>query len=127
MVAKGTGRVVDASVLAALVFGEPRSAEAHNLLKGSRLYAPALLAYELTQVAVKKIAKYPAKGPIILEALAAALNLEIQLVDVDFVAVARLAADTGLTAYDASYLYVSSVLGTPLVTFDETLKRYCVA
>jgi predicted nucleic acid-binding protein len=125
MVAKGTGRVVDASVLAALVFGEPRSAEAHNLLKGSRLYAPALLAYELAQVAVKKIAKHPTKRGRILEALSAGLKLEIQLVDVDYVAVVELAVAAGLTAYDACYLYVCSALDIPLTTFDETLKSRC--
>jgi predicted nucleic acid-binding protein len=127
MVAKGTGRVVDASVLAALVFGEPRSAEAHKLLTGSRLYAPSLLAYELTQVAVKKIANHPTKRGPILEALSAALSLDIQLVDVDFVAVAELAMAAGLTAYDACYLHLSRVLDISLATFDETLKSRSAA
>jgi predicted nucleic acid-binding protein len=127
MAAKGTGRVVDASVLAALAFGEPRSAEAQKLLTGSRLYAPSLLAYELTQVAVKKIANHAAKRGPILEALSTALSLDVQLVDVDFAAVAELAMATGLTAYDACYLYVSRMLHIPLATFDETLKSYSAA
>ena len=42
-------RVVDASVLAAKVFGEPRADEADALLQGADLYAPELLAYELAK------------------------------------------------------------------------------
>lgn len=42
---------------------------------------------------------------------------------VDHVVVLRLALDTGLTTYDASYLYVARTLGLPLVTFDGRLRR----
>ena len=34
-----------------------------------------------------------------------------------------LALETGLTTYDASYLYLSRSLGADLVTFDEQLQR----
>ncbi len=49
-----------------------------------RLYTFLLICYELAQVAVKKIEKYPEKKDSILEALSLALNLEIQRVEVDF-------------------------------------------
>lgn len=114
-------KVVDASVLAALTFGEARAREAKELLGNDRLYAPRLMGYELAHVAVKKIARQPAESESIIEALELALRLEIQWVDVDLFAVARLAVDKGLTAYDASYLYVSASLGIPLVSFDEKL------
>ena len=52
-------KVVDASVLGALLFGEPRAEEAFSLLKGCDLYAPPLLAYELTSIARKKALKHP--------------------------------------------------------------------
>lgn len=114
-------RVVDASVLAALAFGEVRAREAREELKKGRLYAPRLMGYELAHVAVKKIAKQPKEKENILKALNLALRLEIQWVDVDLSAVAKLAVGKGLTAYDASYLYVSASLGIPLLTFDEKL------
>ncbi|MCH8090085.1 MAG: hypothetical protein IH955_08760 [Chloroflexi bacterium] len=47
-------KVVDASVIAAIVFEEPRAGEAELLLKETDLFAPTLLAYELTNVALKK-------------------------------------------------------------------------
>jgi predicted nucleic acid-binding protein len=37
--------------------------------------------------------------------------------------VVALAAKTGLTAYDASYLWLSQRLGAPLVTLDRKLAR----
>ena len=114
-------KVVDASVLDALVFGEARAREAREALGKDRLYAPRLMGYELAHVAVKKIARQPEERETILKALDLALRLEIQWVDVDMLAVTRLAVDKGLTAYDASYLYVSGSLGIPLVTFDDKL------
>ena len=114
-------KVVDASVLAAMTFGEARARDAKELLGNDRLYAPRLMGYELAHVAVKKIARQPEERETILKALDLALRLEIQWVDVDMLAVARLAVDKGLTAYDASYLYVSGSLGIPLVTFDDKL------
>lgn len=114
-------KVVDASLLAALAFGEGRAREAKELLGNDRLYAPRLMGYELAHVAVKKIARQPKDKETILKALELALRLEVQWVDVDLLAVTKLAVGKGLTAYDASYLYVSVSLGIPLVTFDEKL------
>ena len=54
-------KVVDASVLAALAFGEARAAEAKKALRKGRLYAPRLMGYELAHVAVKKISRRPEK------------------------------------------------------------------
>ncbi|MCK6685930.1 MAG: type II toxin-antitoxin system VapC family toxin [Thermoanaerobaculia bacterium] len=37
--------------------------------------------------------------------------------------VARLALDLGITAYDASYVWLSRRLDAPLITLDLRLKR----
>lgn len=116
-------RVVDASVLASWVFGEPRAPEARRILSQARLYAPRLMGYELAQVAVKKIERHTGLKTEILEALALALRLSIRWVDVDHHAVARLALREELTSYDASYLHTSRTLGIPLATFDPRLAR----
>ena len=114
-------KVLDASVLGALIFGEPRAKEALSLLEGAELYAPPLLAYELTSVARKKALKYPQLRERISEALEIGLSLDINWTEVDHLEVLRLALETGLTTYDASYLYLARSLGVPLLTFDERL------
>lgn len=114
-------KVVDASVLAAIAFGEPRAEEAMALLQDVSLHEPILLAYELTSVAHKKALLYPDRVDAISRALELALALEIQWVDVDHRVVLHLALEKGLTTYDATYLYVAQSLGAPLVTFDVQL------
>ena len=114
-------KVLDASVLGALIFGEPRAKEVLSLLEGAELYAPPLLAYELTSVARKKALKYPQLRERISEALEISLSLNINWTEVDHLEVLRLALETGLTTYDASYLYLARSLGVPLLTFDGRL------
>ena len=115
-------KVVDASVIAAIVFQESRAVEAELLLKETDLCAPTLLAYELTNVALKKARKDLNQADAIEQALLVALRLAIRWIEVSHVAVLRLALDTGLTTYDASYLYLARSLDIPLVTFDERLR-----
>lgn len=114
-------RVVDASVVGALVFGEPRAAEAHSLMTGNRLFAPRLITYELTNIAWQKILGDPARREAIVRRLQRGLALNLLLRDVSHPSVCRLALDENLTTYDASYLYLHRALGLPLLTFDRRL------
>ncbi len=115
-------RVVDASVVAAIVFDEPRLGEARALTGGLELYAPVLLAYELASIARTKIIRYPEQHDALAQALQTGLAMDIHWRDVDYVSVLRLAVATGLTTYDASYLFLAKSLGLPLVTFDQKLR-----
>ena len=117
------GRVVDASVLGAIFFIDHRYREAERLIVGADLFAPTLLNYEMANIAVKRIEFFPQRQELILESLQTFLRLNVQLQDVDYRQVVDLAALTGLTAYDASYLYVARELSLPLVTFDMQLAR----
>lgn len=117
------GRVVDASVLGATFFIDYRYREAERLIADADLFAPTLLNYEMANIAVKRIELFPQRQELILESLQTFLRLNVQLRDVDYRQVVDLAALTGLTAYDASYLYVARELGLPLITFDMQLAR----
>ena len=116
-------KVVDASVMAAWCFREPRAEEALNLIKDSELYAPFLLAYELDSIARKKIITYPGNASAMIESLQIAFTIPINWSEVEHLAVLRLALDTNLTTYDACYLYLARKKGIPLVTFDERLAQ----
>lgn len=52
-------KVVDASALAALLFGEPEAETVASALNGARLVAPSLLAFELTNVCLMKCRRHP--------------------------------------------------------------------
>jgi predicted nucleic acid-binding protein len=116
-------KVVDASVMAAWCFQEPRAGEAAAILRGSELHVPLLLAYELTSVARRKATTYPEKAAAIGEALEMTLSLPLHWSEVDHRAVLRLALEVNLTTCDSCYLYLARKLGVPLATFDQRLSQ----
>jgi predicted nucleic acid-binding protein len=70
-------KVVDASAIAALVFGEHEGAEAAARLRGSSLAAPALLPFEIARVGLKKLARRPGQREVLLAAFCLFRRLEI--------------------------------------------------
>jgi len=113
--------VLDASALAALTFAEPDAQEVVVKLGDDDLVAPSLLWHEMANVCITKIRAHPTEREKILGAFRTAANLGIQILDVDHAAVVELADATGLTAYDAAYLWLAQHLGAPLVTLDRRL------
>ena len=65
----------------------------------------------------------PISSPIVSRAKRAALALPITRVDVPGLEVFALASRTGLTAYDASYLWLAQSRDLELVTLDALLER----
>ena len=116
-------RVVDASALGALVFGEPKAEEIAKRLGDSPLAAPALIWFELASICLRKIKAHPAQRDQILRAFLMAGKLAIEIVEVDYSAVVNLADETGLTTYDASYLWLARRLKGELITLDGKLQR----
>ncbi len=80
-----------------------------------------LLAYELTHVACKKCRARPDEAVRVASQLSNALILTDRWLEVDADEVLVLALVWGLSAYDASYLWLAGELGMPLVTFDRRL------
>ena len=76
----------------------------------------------MANIARNKALRDPHRLEGIKEGLLEALELEIQWTEVDQLAVLELALRTGLTTYDASYLYLARRLDLPLVTFDHQLQ-----
>ena len=115
--------VVDASVLAAIVFTEPGAGEWVRRLEGAALFAPTLLRYELQSVARKKCRRAPDRSPRLVQALALALDPSVGItwIDPNAADVVLMANATGLTTYDASYLCLAGILDADLATADETL------
>ena len=116
--------VADASALAAVIFGEATAVELSDQLHGAAVFAPTLLRYELQSVARKKCLKYPDRTRETLEALDRALDARagITWMDPNPVDVVLIAKATGLSTYDASYLWLAGYLEADLVTRDGALS-----
>lgn len=114
-------KVVDASAFAALLFAEPEAEAIAERLEGARLAAPALLDFELANVCLTKIRRQPGQREALRAAFRLAHRLKVETVAVDHAAALDLAEATGLTAYDASYLWLARALEAELVTLDRKL------
>ena len=113
--------VVDASALAALLFGEPEADLVAESLGGASLFAPSLVRYELASVCAKKQRLYPDQEDSLLAALDLYPRLGVVEAEVPAAEVARLAREADVTAYDAAYLWVGRHLDAPLLTLDREL------
>jgi predicted nucleic acid-binding protein len=120
-------KVVAASALAALLFGEPEAAAIANQLVVARLVAPALLAFELANVCVIKVRRHPEQQAAPMAAFRLRDRLGVEEVAVDHDSALELAAAAGLTTYDASFLWLSRQLEAELVTLDQQLARAATA
>ena len=116
-------KVVDASAAAAVLYNEPESAAVVRRLEGARLIAPAILAFELSNVCLVKCRRDPDQRSLLLAWFRSRARLGVREVAIDHDDVLDLALSTGLTFYDASYLWLARRLGAELVTLDKALDR----
>ena len=115
--------VVDASIVAAALFGEEGRAEAVALLHGRSLHAPHLLDNEIASVGLKKLRRENIARDTVAAALRAFARLPLERHAVDAETMVIVAARYGLTAYDAAYLCVAEQLVAPLATLDAKLAE----
>jgi len=116
-------RVVDASALAALLFGEPRAAVVASRLANASLAAPTLLRYEIASVCLKKLSLYPTRQRVLLKALSVLDEIDLREVEVPADEIVTLAKRKRISVYDASYLWLARALEAELVTLDHKLAR----
>jgi predicted nucleic acid-binding protein len=114
-------KVVDASAVAALLFNEPDAGRVFARIDGHTLVAPDLLRFEVASVCLKKIRKDPRRRDVLLGAFRLLERLDVDWTHVELEATVELADETGLTVYDACYLWVARLLRCELVTLDKRL------
>lgn len=115
--------VVDASAVAAVLFHEPDGATVDAHTDGETLIAPHLIDFELANICWKRMRREPHNVPALLTMLAGLKSVAINRVTVPPTEVAELALRTGLTAYDAAYLWLAHSRDLELVTLDKQLAR----
>jgi predicted nucleic acid-binding protein len=115
-------KVVDASALGALLFGEPDGAAVAERLRGASLIAPALLPFEVANICLKKMRRHPDQRDVLMVAFGMLGQMEVGIVEVDHDEALVTAERSGLTAYDASYLWLARRTRSELVTLDGQLQ-----
>lgn len=115
--------VVDASAMGAVLFREEGADRVGARLDGATICAPELLKVELSSIALKKARRTPRDAAELFGRLNAFVSRhrQIQWHDVNPTDVAVLAHLTGLSAYDASYVWLAGWLEADLVTLDRRL------
>lgn len=114
-------KVIDASALAAMLFGEPDAERVVEELRNCSLVAPALLPFEIASVCLKKVRRHPAQRANLLTAFGMMAQLAIAQAAVDVREVLLLSERERLTVYDAAYLWLAQRLSADLVTLDKRL------
>jgi predicted nucleic acid-binding protein len=116
-------KVLDASALSAVLFAEPDAQLVLDRIGDQPLASPTLLPYEVANTCWKKLQRHPEQRMELLAALAHLPRLGLRQLEVDLGEVVRLAETTGLTAYDAAYLWLARALGVELVSLDARLLQ----
>lgn len=120
--------VVDATVLADFLAGEAAlQASAEALMReDSDWISVGLWRYELGNVLWKKVKFEKSDSEGMQKQLECGASLLIETVeDVDLVSVYDTAVQTGLTYYDASYVWLARTRGLTLRTRDKQILREC--
>jgi len=115
-------KVVDASALAAPLFGAPAAEAVAGRLEESYLVSPVLLGFEIANVRLKKMRREPTQRDALLTAFAQYARMPIEIVEVDHAETLPLAGALGLTSYDAAYLWMARQFGAEFVTLDRSLE-----
>jgi predicted nucleic acid-binding protein len=118
-----TVKVVDASALAALLFGEPDAEAVEQRLRDAILVAPRLIEYELGNTCWKKCRQHPELADALKASFGMLPDLQLQLQDVDSGAVLDLARELGITFHDTAYLWLARQLQVELVSIDARLIK----
>ncbi len=115
--------VVDAAAISAVVFGEAEGATIAAHIDGESLVAPSLFDYEMANIGWKKMRRHPDKHATLIAAMSRVSGLPIAKVPVPANEMFALATETGLSAYDAAYLWLALSRDLELVTLDDQLAR----
>ncbi|MGA9795644.1 MAG: type II toxin-antitoxin system VapC family toxin [Rhizomicrobium sp.] len=118
-----TDKVVDASAIAAILFDEAERDLVVVRIEAFTLHAPFLLEHEIANVCIKKMKRLPAEADRYILAANSLRHFDIRFHRIATPAVAILALRSGLSAYDASYLWLARELGAELVTLDKRLEQ----
>jgi predicted nucleic acid-binding protein len=113
--------VVDASAVVSMIFDEPGADALAERLEGSLMLAPALLGFEVGNACVTRLRRRLANVRSVHSALELFARFPVEVLPVDNEGVLLAAEASGVTFYDASYLWLARASSAELVTLDARL------
>lgn len=116
-------KVIDASALAALVFGEPEALRVALSIGNDALVVPPILWIEMANICWKKIRRFPDQRETVLGSHSRLGTLPLREVTIPLNEVLLLAERERLTVYDGCYLWLAQELQVELVTLDKRLGQ----
>lgn len=117
-------RTVDASAIGAVLLGEQVADWVHSHTDGMELLAPAILPFEVGNICWKRLRRTPSDADRVMAVWSAwSASLPVRLVTPNATHTLRLAHETGLTFYDASYVRVAQENAADLISLDAKLVR----
>jgi predicted nucleic acid-binding protein len=117
--------VVDASVVVELLLNRTAAARIRDRIfcEGEVLHAPHLIDLEVLNVLRRYVLLGEMSDDRALTAIAAYRDLPIERHSHEIVLPRVWALRSNFTAYDAAYVALAELLGTPLVTTDKRLAK----
>jgi predicted nucleic acid-binding protein len=117
-------RIVDASAIGAVLLVEREAAWVNEQTDGIELVAPAILPFEVGNICWKRLRRSASEVDSIM-AIWTAWNasMPVRLVTPHPMHTLRLAYETGLTLYDASYVCLAQDHDADLISLDSQLVR----
>ncbi len=116
-------KVVDASAIGAVLFNEPDADKIISRMQNCQLVAPVLLQFEAASICLKKIKKHPELRERLMAAHGLFYKMEMSYPAIEMTEVIGLSEKTGLSTYDASYLWLAQSLEAELITLDKELEK----
>ena len=113
--------VIDASALAAVLFGEPEADSLDLDLSPEQLIASPMLPHEFANICVKKHQRAGLSTDEVLLKLKEFESLGIATEPVSSPETVAAAIRFGLSSYDAGYLWLALIKELPLLTLDKKL------
>lgn len=122
------GYVIDSSFVLAKLFPDEINSSVEELfdkLKKQKVYlfAPFILSFEVLNGLVAGVLSKRVSVKIANELGKKFLELEIELVDINYLETLELAQKYALSFYDASYLWIAKKNNTSLLTLDKKLAK----
>ena len=115
--------VIDASVLLAVIVGEPERDRIVDLTSGHNLVGPGSIPWEIGNAFSSMLKQHRVDLDEVRQGLSIFQSIAIRYLAVDLQNALSIAHSTNMYAYDAYFLDCAARHAAPLLTLDRSLRR----